>query len=187
MEILQSGILLRLKKISKYFTSLCKCFGSRGLLDMREHCLNEFDFHDPYWKQKRVENDAALQLLPGFFFFRAFVNISINSTYFSHILDRLEYLDSLERDDFQIQLAIGILAGNVFDWGAKEVALLMEGGNLVIFYLNFYLQKNQYSKFNLICLKDFNDALKLVGPRPWLVDDFDRWVERLDNKNVPHK
>jgi hypothetical protein len=32
---------------------------------MREHCLNEFDFHDPYLKQKRVENDAALQLLPG--------------------------------------------------------------------------------------------------------------------------
>jgi hypothetical protein len=32
---------------------------------MREHCLSEFDFHDPYWKQKRIENDAALQLLPG--------------------------------------------------------------------------------------------------------------------------
>jgi hypothetical protein len=37
----------------------------RSLLDMREHCLSEFDFHDPYWKQKRIENDAALQLLPG--------------------------------------------------------------------------------------------------------------------------
>ena len=37
----------------------------RSLLDMREHCLCEFDFHDPYWKQKRIENDAALQLLPG--------------------------------------------------------------------------------------------------------------------------
>lgn len=29
------------------------------------------------------------------------------------------------------KLAIGFLAGNVFDWGAKEVALLMEEGNLV--------------------------------------------------------
>ena len=29
------------------------------------------------------------------------------------------------------QLAIGFLAGNVFDWGAKEVALLMEEGKLV--------------------------------------------------------
>ena len=28
----------------------------RSLLDMREHCLSEFDFHDPYLKQKRLEN-----------------------------------------------------------------------------------------------------------------------------------
>ena len=31
----------------------------RSLLDMREHCLNEFDFHDPYLKQKRLENDQV--------------------------------------------------------------------------------------------------------------------------------
>jgi hypothetical protein len=43
----------------------------------------------------------------------------------------LEYLDSLEIDELRIQLVIGVLAGNVFDWGAKEVALLMEGNNLV--------------------------------------------------------
>ena len=30
---------------------MCSAFGSltvRSLLDMREHCLNEFDFPDPY-------------------------------------------------------------------------------------------------------------------------------------------
>ena len=31
---------------------------------MREHCLLEFDFHDPYLRQKQLENKAALQLLP---------------------------------------------------------------------------------------------------------------------------
>ena len=35
----------------------------RGLLDMREHCLSEFNFHDPYMKQKQMENDHALGLL----------------------------------------------------------------------------------------------------------------------------
>ena len=32
----------------------------RSLLDMREHCLSEFDFHDPYLKQKRLENDQVM-------------------------------------------------------------------------------------------------------------------------------
>ena len=30
---------------------------------MREHCLSEFNFHDPYMKQKQMENDHALGLL----------------------------------------------------------------------------------------------------------------------------
>ena len=46
-------------------------------------------------------------------------------------LGRLDYLDKLPWDDLQLQLAIGLLAGNVFDWGAKEVALLMEESSLV--------------------------------------------------------
>ena len=32
------------------------------------------------------------------------------------------------QDELHEQLALGLLAGNVFDWGAKEVALLMESG-----------------------------------------------------------
>ena len=35
----------------------------RSLLDMREHCLLEFDFHDPYLRQKRLENQMAITLL----------------------------------------------------------------------------------------------------------------------------
>ena len=52
----------------------------------------------------------------------------------------------------------------MFDWGAKEVALLME------------------SKDGL----KFEDALAFVKPRPWLVDHLDEWKERLRQKK-PHK
>jgi len=114
----------------------------RSLLDMREHCLSEFKFHDPYMKQKQVENMHALELLQ----------------------DRLTALADLPFDQLQEQLALGLLAGNVFDWGAKEVALLME------------------SKDGL----KFEDALAFVKPRPWLVDHLDEWKERLKQKK-PHK
>ena len=112
----------------------------RSLLDMREHCLMEFDFHDVYLKQKQLENRTALALLPAH-------------------LAKLAVMDWQQRQE---SLALGFLAGNVFDWGAKEVALLMEAGKL-----------------------DFEAAMAHIGPRPWLMDDVDRWVERL--KGPPHK
>ncbi len=106
----------------------------RSLLDLREHCLLEFDFHDPYMRQKQFENDQALSLLPA----------------------RLSALSALPWEERQKQLAVGVLAGNVFDWGAKEVALVLETKGL-----------------------DFSDALSLIGPRPWLMDDLDEWICRL--------
>ena len=66
----------------------------RTLLDMREHCLSEFNFHDPYLKQKQMENEQALALLP----------------------ERLSQLSQLDFGKTHEQLAIGLLAGNVFDW-----------------------------------------------------------------------
>ena len=112
----------------------------RSLLDMREHCLIEFDFHDVYLKQKQIENKAAMALLPGY----------------------LEKLRSMEETERQEALALGLLAGNVFDWGAKEVALLMEAGQM-----------------------DFEAAKSHIGPRPWLIDDVDSWISRM--KGDPHK
>jgi type II pantothenate kinase len=106
----------------------------RLLLDMREHCLEEFDFHDPYLKQKQSENDEAFALLPK-------------------LLDKL---DTLAWEEREIELAYGMLAGNVFDWGAKEVALIMEKEGL-----------------------NFDHAKRLIGPRPWLMDSLDQWVERI--------
>ena len=52
---------------------------------MREHCLSEFKFHDPYMKQKQVENMHALELLQ----------------------DRLTALADLPFDQLQEQLALG--------------------------------------------------------------------------------
>ncbi len=62
----------------------------------------------------------------------------------------------MDWEERMVQLAYGFLAGNVFDWGAKEVALLMEDGGL-----------------------DFEVALGVLGPRPWLMDSLDEWVARL--------
>ena len=64
------------------------------------------------------------------------INRPINSSFFP-------------QENLHEQLALGLLAGNVFDWGAKEVALLMESGTGL----------------------RFEDALKFVNPRPWLVDN----------------
>ena len=77
----------------------------RSLLDMREHCLMEFDFHDVYLKQKQLENKAALALLPS-------------------LLDRLSKMEWQQKQE---QLALGVLAGNVFDWGAKVSAVASPG------------------------------------------------------------
>uniref|UniRef100_A0A6A7G058 4'-phosphopantetheine phosphatase n=2 Tax=Hirondellea gigas TaxID=1518452 RepID=A0A6A7G058_9CRUS len=168
----------------------------RSLLDLREHCLNEFDFPDPYLEQKKQENIAALELLS----------------------ERLQYIDSLpddcaknnssdsaERadiddvlDDYDnntssssnkncssnsagraavnvfdssketgcetaaVAVITGLLAGNVFDWGAKEVVALMTKG------------------------LSFRQAVDKLQPRPWLIDDLDAWVERL-RSGPPHK
>jgi len=112
----------------------------RSLLDLREHCLAEFDFHDPYLKQKRKENEQAVELFPA----------------------RLQHLSQLNWEKRLVQLAIGFLAGNVFDWGAKEVALLMEEGKL-----------------------NFDSAIAAIGPRPWLMDNLDEWLKRM--RGPPHR
>jgi len=113
----------------------------RSLLDTREHCLEEFHFVDPYSQQKQQENEQALRLLP----------------------DRLAYLDALPPDQFWLELSTGLLAGNVFDWGAKEVAALLEA----------------HKQFG------FTEAVNKLQKRPWLVDNFDAWLQRLST-GPPH-
>uniref|UniRef100_F7B8R1 4'-phosphopantetheine phosphatase n=1 Tax=Xenopus tropicalis TaxID=8364 RepID=F7B8R1_XENTR len=64
----------------------------RSLLDTREHCLNEFNFPDPYSKVKQKENDIALK-------------------YFQRVI---KSLDALGWEEKQFALVKGLLAGNVF-------------------------------------------------------------------------
>ncbi|XP_076052846.1 4'-phosphopantetheine phosphatase isoform X2 [Oratosquilla oratoria] len=111
----------------------------RSLLDMREHCLNEFDFPDPYLQQKKMENENALKMLQC----------------------HLQYIDGLPWKEKQEALVRGVLAGNVFDWGAKEVVELMEKG------------------------LGFKEAAAKLQARPWLHDDLDAWIARVAGK--PHK
>ncbi|XP_022246842.1 pantothenate kinase 4-like isoform X1 [Limulus polyphemus] len=112
----------------------------RSLLDMREHCLNEFNFPDPYLQQKRMENEQALKVLS----------------------QKLKELDEMTWEKRQEALVVGLLAGNVFDWGAKEVATLLETSDF-----------------------GFEEALGKLQARPWLCDNLDQWIERL--RNHSHK
>ncbi|XP_048247858.1 4'-phosphopantetheine phosphatase-like [Haliotis rufescens] len=120
------------------------CFGSlnvRTLLDTSSQFLSELDFTDPFSQQKQFENEQALKSLDG----------------------HLNHLDTLSWDDRQMALAKGLLAGNVFDWGAMEVRKIMETQEF-----------------------GFADAQDKLQGRPWLFDDFDAWKARL-SRSPPHK
>nr|XP_033777875.1 4'-phosphopantetheine phosphatase isoform X3 [Geotrypetes seraphini] len=112
----------------------------RSLLDTREHCLNEFNFPDPYSKVKQKENDIALK-------------------FFQKVT---QSLDALGWEARQLALVKGLLAGNVFDWGAKAVSEVLETDPAF----------------------GFEEAKKKLQERPWLVDSYCEWIERL--KGSPH-
>ena len=58
-------------------------------------------------QQKQQENEAALKQLS----------------------EHLDALDKLEDERLHLALVKGLLAGNVFDWGAQEIRKLLETGN----------------------------------------------------------
>lgn len=62
-------------QITKFFTSAYGNLTVRSLLDMREHCLNEFDFPDPYLQQKKVNDDFVYYFLS----IRTFILFIFNS------------------------------------------------------------------------------------------------------------
>ncbi|XP_066126748.1 4'-phosphopantetheine phosphatase isoform X2 [Saccopteryx bilineata] len=116
----------------------------RSLLDTREHCLNEFNFPDPYSQVKQKENGVAL---------RCFQRV-------------VRALDALGWEERQLALVRGLLAGNVFDWGAKAVSEVLESD----------------PQFG------FEEAKRTLEERPWLVDSYGKWLQRLkvqaDNSGV---
>lgn len=60
------------------------------------------------------------------------------------------------------ELFRGLFAGNVFDWGAQAVTQIREQ------------YAGERAAFGL------HEALGYIQARPWLIDDLDRWLERVD-------
>ncbi|XP_063430219.1 4'-phosphopantetheine phosphatase-like [Mytilus trossulus] len=112
----------------------------RSLLDTSSHCLSDCLFTDPYSQLKHTENEQALKCLPQL----------------------LLKLDGLSLEELQLSLAKGLLAGNVFDWGAREVVDMMENQDF-----------------------GFVEAQDKLQERPWLCDNYEEWNQRLQDK--PHK
>ncbi|KAI8462346.1 MAG: fumble-domain-containing protein [Monoraphidium minutum] len=115
------------------------CYGQLGLgelFEMREECLREFGFSDVYRLDKERENAVALQVLP----------------------DLLTELDSLPPRRRLLSIVQGILAANIFDWGARACVDLYMNGTILDIY---------------------REARRKLANRPWRVDDFDAFCERV--------
>ncbi|CAH1643383.1 unnamed protein product [Spodoptera littoralis] len=110
----------------------------RLLLDINETCLRSQGFFDLWKKQKKYENDSALATLAT----------------------RLAELDALpdERQRW-MEIIRGVLAGNMFDWGAQAVTSILNSG--------------------------LYEALEKIQKRPWLYDGLDKWLDKLE-KTVHH-
>ncbi len=79
---------------------------------MREHCMTEFGFFDVYAIEKREENKLGLELLS----------------------DRCDFIDNIENLDHRWhELFRGLLAGNVYDYGAQAFIEKKKVGELNLF------------------------------------------------------
>uniref|UniRef100_A0A182MVL1 4'-phosphopantetheine phosphatase n=1 Tax=Anopheles culicifacies TaxID=139723 RepID=A0A182MVL1_9DIPT len=117
--------------------------GIRNLLEVVESGLRKFGFDDPWKEQKTIENKASIGLLKS----------------------RLQQLDSIaSAREKWTEIVRGVLAGNMFDWGAQAVTKILETNN------GFGLQQ----------------ALDRIQKRPWLVDDLDDWLNRME-QGPPHR
>uniref|UniRef100_A0A1I7ZER0 4'-phosphopantetheine phosphatase n=1 Tax=Steinernema glaseri TaxID=37863 RepID=A0A1I7ZER0_9BILA len=127
-------------KIIKEKSFAYGCCNVRNLLDLREQILNEQLFDDAFLCQKQIENELAVRELPN-------------------VLRIIDAIDNVR--DRQIAVCKGILAGNVFDWGAKEAVKMMESSGGL----------------------SFSSALELIPERPWLVDELDDWLKSVSAKH----
>jgi hypothetical protein len=84
----------------------------RSLLDLREHCMTEFGFFDVYACEKREENKLGLELLSDR----------------CAAIDRIADLDRRWHELFR-----GLLAGNVYDYGAQAFIEKQQSGELNLF------------------------------------------------------
>ncbi|XP_041973987.1 4'-phosphopantetheine phosphatase [Aricia agestis] len=106
----------------------------RLLLDINETCLRSQGFFDLWKEQKKYENEAALSALAA----------------------RIAEIDALpdERQKWT-EICKGVVAGNMFDWGAQAVTSILDCGLYV--------------------------ALEKIQKRPWLFDGLEKWIQKLEN------
>eukprot|EP00898_Chlorokybus_atmophyticus_P002460 jgi/Chlat1/3214/Chrsp22S03498 len=84
--------------------------GLATLLEMREECLRDFNFHDAYKQVKDRENAAALSVLS----------------------DLLAELDEIADEGARLQALIeGVLAGNIFDWSGTILEIYRESRSML--------------------------------------------------------
>ncbi|KAL0356094.1 UNVERIFIED_CONTAM: Pantothenate kinase [Sesamum radiatum] len=86
--------------------------GLANLLELREECLREFHFLDPYRSIKQRENEASLAVLP----------------------DLLMEIDSMDEETRLLTLIEGVLAANIFDWGSRACVDLYHKGTIIEIY-----------------------------------------------------
>uniref|UniRef100_A0A1I7TB03 4'-phosphopantetheine phosphatase n=1 Tax=Caenorhabditis tropicalis TaxID=1561998 RepID=A0A1I7TB03_9PELO len=111
---------------------------ARNLLEVREQILQEKGFDDIYVQKKHEENCTAIAELPRVL----------------ALIDELKQRGD-EKHVFEY-VCRGLLAGNVFDWGAKEVVKMMNSENGL----------------------SFHSAIEHVEQRPWLFDGFESFYEK---------
>lgn len=110
--------------------------GTSELLKLNETMLRRYGFPDPWLKQKQLENESAK----------------------ARLKQRLEEIDAIQDMNARwTELVRGVLAGNMFDWGAQAIASILE----------------QDSHFGL------HAALDRIEQRPWLLDNLDTWLQRM--------
>jgi len=103
------------------------------LCEVREQFLARYGCQDPFAPAKMRENEIALRLLPG-------------------VLAEIDAADPPQRRDL---LTRGLLAGNLFDLGAKATVYRHRDGQAA-----------------------FHETRAGLPARPWLIDDVDVWWQR---------
>mgnify|MGYP002624183258 CR=1 FL=1 len=85
-----------------------------------------------------------------------------NATALAVLPALLAELDQLDEQARAVRLIEGVFAGNIFDLGATQTAELFRKDSV-----------------------DFHATRARLAPRPWLIDDLDRWLDRWHNGR-PH-
>lgn len=109
-------------------------------MEISDSCLRINGFVDPWLEEKLIENNASLARFRG----------------------RLDHIDGLQDKEKWLEIFRGVFAGNIFDWGAMEVARILEND------LSYGME----------------NALKQIQPRPWLIDGLDAWIERIEVREL---